>query len=273
MQLGGGAAQRPPHPATVAQRREAPFGGAKALPPHPATVAQRREAPFGGAKALPPHPATVAQRREAPFGGAKTLPPHPATVAQRREAPFGGAKTLPPHPATVAQRREAPFGGAKTLPPHPALARRAPAGPPHGAEAQARYEAAQASYNFTSHARARAEQRIIDPQWVIDHATEVWDYQDNEQARVGYWWWNQTLGEGDFVATANGRVITTFSRSEIGSYMRARNGRKREKSSVPGPFNLSSKKKEDEDKGGKGGKPPPTAFGNAPSWARLVGSS
>jgi hypothetical protein len=79
-----------------------------ALPPHPATVVQRRQAPFGAPRALPPHPATVVQRREAPLGAPRALPPHPATVVQRRQAPhqatmLGGSR--PPHPAKVAQPR------------------------------------------------------------------------------------------------------------------------------------------------------------------------
>jgi hypothetical protein len=42
-QLKRAVEQRPPHPATVAQRREVPFGAVKRLPPHPATVVQQRE--------------------------------------------------------------------------------------------------------------------------------------------------------------------------------------------------------------------------------------
>lgn len=63
---GQGARGRPPHPATVVQRKA----------PHSAAAGQRR----------PSHPATVVQR--------KGLPPHPATVVQPKA----------PHPATVACR-------------------------------------------------------------------------------------------------------------------------------------------------------------------------
>jgi hypothetical protein len=53
--------QRAPHPATVAQPR-AVFGGQTARPPHPAIVVQRAQAPSGPAGALPPHPARTVQR-------------------------------------------------------------------------------------------------------------------------------------------------------------------------------------------------------------------
>jgi Yersinia/Haemophilus virulence surface antigen len=76
-------AQRPPHPATVVQRRAAPEARGE-RPPHPATVTAQR----------PPHPATVVQRRAASEARVER-PPHPATVTAQR----------PPHPATVVQRR------------------------------------------------------------------------------------------------------------------------------------------------------------------------
>ncbi|WP_061608137.1 hypothetical protein [Sorangium cellulosum] len=70
-----------------------PLGAQTTRPPHPATVAQKKEAPAKRQK--PPHPATVAQKKEAPAKRQK--PPHPATVAQRKDAraeetaPGGGA--------------------------------------------------------------------------------------------------------------------------------------------------------------------------------------
>ncbi|WP_437479214.1 hypothetical protein WME75_32880 [Sorangium sp. So ce1014] len=72
---GRGAGARPPHPATVVQR--------KGLPPHPATVVQPKA----------PHPATVSQQR----------PPHAAAVAQQRRAAGAPAGRTAPAPA-VAQR-------------------------------------------------------------------------------------------------------------------------------------------------------------------------
>lgn len=68
---------RPPHPATVAQKRPMlPDGGVR--PPHPATVMQKR-ASLGGVAERPPHPATVAQKR--PFVGVTAArPPHAAAV-------------------------------------------------------------------------------------------------------------------------------------------------------------------------------------------------
>jgi hypothetical protein len=53
-------AERPPHPATVVQKRTVSPGMPRPLPPHPATV-QRRAAPFGVNRALPPHSATAHQ--------------------------------------------------------------------------------------------------------------------------------------------------------------------------------------------------------------------
>lgn len=93
--MSGRTETRPPHPATVAQKKEAP--AKKAKPPHPAT-AQRKEAP--AKKARGPHPATVAQKKEAP--ARKTKAPHPASVAQNKESP-GAGKAKPPHPATGVQ--------------------------------------------------------------------------------------------------------------------------------------------------------------------------
>ncbi|WP_434047609.1 MULTISPECIES: hypothetical protein [Sorangium] len=52
---------------------------AQTKPPHPATVAQKKAAPTTPAR--PPHPATVAQKKAAPTTPAR--PPHPAAVAQR----------------------------------------------------------------------------------------------------------------------------------------------------------------------------------------------
>ncbi|WP_434047611.1 MULTISPECIES: hypothetical protein [Sorangium] len=102
--------ERPPHPATVAQKKAAP--AKKERPPHPATVAQKKAAP--AKKERPPHPATVAQKKAAP--AKKERPPHPATVAQKKAAP--AKKERPPHPATVAQKKAAP--AKKERPPHPA---------------------------------------------------------------------------------------------------------------------------------------------------------
>jgi hypothetical protein len=87
---------KPPHPATVAQRRAALTGPA----PRPATVAQRRPA-LAGPAPRPPHPGTVAQRRPA-LAGPTPRPPHSGTAAQRRPAPAPR-----PHPAMVFQRAAA----------------------------------------------------------------------------------------------------------------------------------------------------------------------
>jgi len=123
-----GAQEKPPHPATVAQRRTAPRS-TPAKPPHPATVAQRRAAPPSTTQ-RPPHPATVAQRRAAPPSTTQR-PPHPATVAQRRATPPSTTQR-PPHPATVAQRRAAP-PAAPQKPPHPATVAQRRAAPPSAA--------------------------------------------------------------------------------------------------------------------------------------------
>lgn len=115
----GGTKARPPHPATVGQPSGARpphpatlprVGSAQPehpevpRPAHPATVAQKRETPFGASRVLPPHPATVMQPRGTPFGAPRVHPPHPATVVQPREAPFRAPKVLPPHPATMQPR-------------------------------------------------------------------------------------------------------------------------------------------------------------------------
>jgi hypothetical protein len=102
---------KPPHPATVAQKKAAPVKDAR--PPHPAAVAQKKAAP--AKKVRPPHPATVAQKKAAPVKA--TRPPHPATVAQKKAAPARPAR--PPHPATVAQRKSiqrSEEGGSSDVP-------------------------------------------------------------------------------------------------------------------------------------------------------------
>ncbi|WP_437580597.1 hypothetical protein [Sorangium sp. So ce887] len=103
------AQTKPPHPATVAQKKAAPAKSSR--PPHPATVAQKKAAPAKSSR--PPHPATVAQKKAAPAKPAR--PPHPATVVQKKAAPAKPAR--PPHPATVVQKKAAPAKPAR--PPHP----------------------------------------------------------------------------------------------------------------------------------------------------------
>jgi hypothetical protein len=118
--LPGGApvpAQKPPHPAMVAQPKLA-FGSQAEKPPHPAMVAQPKLA-FGSQAEKPPHPAMVAQPKLA-FGSQAQKPPHPAMVAQPKLA-FGSQAQKPPHPAMVS--RSAPSvqpamgGSASPAPP------------------------------------------------------------------------------------------------------------------------------------------------------------
>lgn len=78
MSAGVGSKGRPPHPATVMQK--------KALPPHPAQVAQK--------KAQAPHSAHPAQK-EAPLA-------HPATIVQRNGRPR--------HPAAGQRKSGVPSG-------------------------------------------------------------------------------------------------------------------------------------------------------------------
>jgi hypothetical protein len=119
----GAPAARPPHPATVVQPK-AVIGAPAGRSPHPATVAQPRPA-IGGPAARPPHPAMVVQPKPA-FGAPAARPPHPAMVVQPKPA-FGAPAARPPHPATVVQPKLA-FGAPAARPPHPAMlaASRAP---------------------------------------------------------------------------------------------------------------------------------------------------
>ena len=99
--------QKPPRSATTAQER----------PPHPATAAQRKVAP---------HPATVAQRKVAPHPAAaaqRKVAPHPATVAQRNVAPHPAVaqRKVASHVATVLQRSSASEDSKDSKDPGPGL--------------------------------------------------------------------------------------------------------------------------------------------------------
>lgn len=104
------------------------------LPPHPATVAQRKQ-PFGARLEKPPHLAAAVQPRAAPGEQAtKVLPPHPATVVQAKR-PLGARLERPLHPATLPMGGTVQRKGAEARrPPHPATAGRALPPPPATAQ-------------------------------------------------------------------------------------------------------------------------------------------